>query len=107
MKFLDRLTERFQRRQSTPEPDPIQERADFTFPNRATRRKMGLRFPIGLLTGEHVGLVVQDEPYLPRYVRRHFTQGLGDQTKRRNRKARSRIALAMAPIAPKGATKWS
>ena len=107
MKFPDRLTERFHRRQSTPTTDPIEERANFTFPNRETRRKMGLRSPVGLLTGEHVGLVVQDEPYLPRYVRRHWTQGLSDQHRRRNRKARARIRRVMAPVAPEGVTKWA
>lgn len=105
MQLLDGLSARWHRAQERP-ADPVEQEAQFTFPNRETRRKMGIRFPVGLLTAEHVGLVVEDEPYLPRYVRRNFAKGLGDQTRRRNRRARARISRAMAPVAPKGVTQW-
>lgn len=95
MKFVDRL---IAWRKPAP-ADPVQDEADFKFPNRATRRKAGIRFPIGLLTDKHVGLVVEYEPYLPRYVRRHWAQYQSDHSRRRNRKVRARIARAMSPIA--------
>lgn len=69
----------------------------FQFPNRKTRRAMGFRVPVGLLTAEHEGLEVQQEDETPRYVRRHFRGFVGGKT-RRVRKERARISRIMKPF---------
>lgn len=109
MRLLDRFTSKFLQRNARAEVPPKPGDPDvFTpqFANRETRRRYGFRKPIGLINAEHEGLVVFDEPYLPRFVRRHFAQATGDLTRRRNRKARARVARLMKPIAPAGST-WS
>lgn len=69
----------------------------FQFPNRKTRRAMGLRVPVGLLTAEHEGLEVEQEVFIPRFVRRHFG-AFAKATTRRERKARARIRRAIRPL---------
>ncbi len=69
----------------------------FQFPNRKTRRSMGLLVPVGLLTQEHEGLEVSQETPVPRYVRRHFA-AFASATTRRQRKARARIRRAVRPF---------
>lgn len=66
--------------------------------NRHTRRAAGWRTPVGLLTEQHVGLTVTDDPagLVPRYARRHMAALTGLAT-RRNRRHRARILREIGP----------
>jgi hypothetical protein len=66
--------------------------------NRATRRRAGIRIPVGLLSEQHVGLTVSDDPVgiIPRYARRHLASMTGPRT-RRNRRHLARIKRQLEP----------
>lgn len=66
----------------------------FQFPNRKTRRSMGLRGPIGLLGRDPEA--ARETP-VPRFVRRHF-EAFASASTRRQRKARARIRRIVRPL---------
>jgi hypothetical protein len=72
--------------------------------NRRTRRSVGYRRPTGLLTAQHVGLYVQQDPVglVPRYARRHRDALDKPRTSRRVRRHQARVirSLVRAGIAP-------
>lgn len=88
MSIRDRLTDWLDRRQQQREVEEVEQETIVW--NRETRRRHGIRVPVGLITEQHVGLTVPEESTLPRYVRRHFAAMTGPRT-RRNRKATARI----------------
>lgn len=100
MSIIDRIANRFRRRQEAEQRSvdlPTEPQSPFEWPNRETRRRMGIRFPIGLTNPQHLGLEVFEEPFVPRYARRHWA-ALSNLKTRRNRRHRARIMRAVTPL---------
>jgi hypothetical protein len=88
MNIIDRMRERFTKRQagaSESDPGLFQTPAQM---NRATRRRFGWRGPVDPNWVQHESSV-----FVPRYVRRHHSEA---STTRRQRKARARIRRLVA-----------
>ena len=65
---------------------------------RAARRSAGYRKSVSLIGPEHEGLVVKvEETPFPRTVRRNILRATGDRAKRRTRRWRARILIALRP----------
>lgn len=62
--------------------------------NRETRRRAGVRWPVGLLPR---GVEAPQVRSMPRYARRHVEALMAPST-RRNRRHRARIVRVMAPL---------